>query len=93
MKEAYIKAIADSIRAQAGNLADFIETNPDRAKKDDLYANIFLALTGILGAIIHMDITTHDFIDILCRLFCEDTGLAVLAKIAEWDTKHIRGVI
>ena len=91
MREAYIKAIANNIRNQAGHLADFVETNPERTQKEDLYANIFLAFTGIFGAILYLDITIYDFYDILTRLFREETGFKIIAKLEEWEENYRQG--
>lgn len=91
MRETYINAIANSIRHQAGHLADFIENDPARTQKDELYNNIFLALTGILGAILHLEINSSDFADILYRLFSEDTGWSILATLEKWDADYRQG--
>lgn len=82
----YYKAIAKAIRNQAGLLANFIEENPKRTKKDELYANIFLCFTGIIGAVLHLDMPAKEFSDIMCRLFCDKTGFELMDKLMEWES-------
>ena len=87
MRDEYYKAIGKAIRGQAGHLAEFVEKKPERTQKEDLYANLFLCFTGIIGAILHLDIPAKDFAEIMGRLFCDKAGLEIMVKITEWKEK------
>lgn len=88
--ERYYKAIADCIRKQAGHLADFVENNPDREKLDDLWANIFLAFTGIMGAVFQLGLPAQDMVELLMRIFCEDTRMEIMETLATWHNGGTR---
>ena len=84
MDKALHKRIAKNIIAQATNLADFIEKEAS-LDKVALEANIHLALAGIIGSLVAMDIDTKAITNILQNTFEAEYLNWAFATIHGWS--------
>ena len=83
------KRIGKNIIVQATNLANFIEKDEASLKQADLEANIHLALAGIIGALVAMDIDTKAITNILQNTFEAEYLNWAFATIHGWS--HSKG--